>query len=368
MEFRLLGTVGIDTESGGLTLGPPKRSSLLAALLLLPNRPVPVSALGKALWEGEPPVRARSVVQGHISHLRTLIEASGGTAHGVDLVTHTGAYELRTPAARVDSARFKELVRRARTQSDAAESVRLLHQALALWQGPALTGTTAGPLLLDAARALEEERVGAVEQLADAYGALEQHGRAAAELGAEIAAYPLRESLAAALVLALHRSGQRAQAVERYHHTRRLLSEELGVCPGPRLTQAFEEVLRPVDRLPGGLGPRKPPGLPRGAFSFPRDPLVHLRTVGGWSRSSPRPWVVRPVRCWRSGPRKGAGNRATSPHRLAGQRESGVQGPQAPQRGPGASTWGTWAPASSGPPGPWPPAGPGPGSGTSSPG
>ncbi|MEU1092161.1 BTAD domain-containing putative transcriptional regulator, partial [Streptomyces sp. NPDC005877] len=244
MEFRLLGTVGIDTESGGLALGPPKRCSLLAALLLLPNRPVLLTALGKALWEGEPPARARSVVQGHVSQLRALIAEAGGAAHGVDLITHTGAYELRTPPVKVDSARFKELVRRASALPDAAEAVRLLHQALALWQGPALTGTTAGPLLLDAARALEEERVGAVEQLAEGYARLGRHERAAAELSAETAAYPLRESLAAALVLALHRSGHRAQAVERYHHTRRLLAEELGVCPGPRLARAFEEVLR----------------------------------------------------------------------------------------------------------------------------
>lgn len=244
MEFRLLGTVGIDTESGGLALGPPKRCSLLAALLLLPNRPVPLTALGKALWEGEPPARARSVVQGHVSQLRALIAEAGGAAHGVDLITHTGAYELRTPPVKVDRARFKELVRRAGALPDAAEAVRLLHQALALWQGPALTGTTAGPLLLDAARALEEERVGAVEQLAEGYARLGRHERAAAELSAETAAYPLRESLAAALVLALHRSGHRARAVERYHHTRRLLAEELGVCPGPRLAGAFEEVLR----------------------------------------------------------------------------------------------------------------------------
>ncbi|MFC0842169.1 BTAD domain-containing putative transcriptional regulator [Streptomyces noboritoensis] len=250
MEFRLLGTVGIDTESGGLALGPPKRCGLLAALLLLPNRPVPLTALGKALWEGEPPARARSVVQGHVSQLRALIAEAGGAAHGVDLITHTGAYELRTPLAKVDSARFKELVRRAGAVPDAAEAVRLLHQALALWQGPALTGTTVGPLLLDAARTLEEERVGAVEQLAQAYARLGRHERAVAELSAEAAAYPLRESLAAALVLALHRSGNRARAVERYHHTRRLLAEELGVCPGPGLAQAFEEVLRDVPPAP----------------------------------------------------------------------------------------------------------------------
>ncbi|MGW4271071.1 AfsR/SARP family transcriptional regulator [Streptomyces seoulensis] len=266
MEFKLLGTVGIVTESGRLTLGPPKRCSLLAALLLLPNRPVPVSALGKALWEGEPPVRARSVVQGHVSHLRGLIEGSGGAGHGVELVTHTGAYELRTPADRVDSARFKELVRQARSRPD-AEAVQLLHRALALWQGPALTGTTAGPLLLDAARALEEERVGAVEQLADAYGSQGQYERAAAELDAEIAAYPLRESLVAALILALHRSGRRAQAVERFHHTRRLLADELGVCPGPRLTQAFEEVLR--DGPPAPRHTRPSPARPQSPDASP---------------------------------------------------------------------------------------------------
>ncbi|GAA0612875.1 AfsR/SARP family transcriptional regulator [Streptomyces crystallinus] len=259
MEFRLLGTVGIDTESGGLALGPPKRCGLLAALLLLPNRPVPLTALGKALWEGEPPARARSVVQGHVSQLRALITEAGGAAHGVDLITHTGAYELRTPPAKVDSARFKDLVRRAGALTDAAEAVRLLHQALALWQGPALTGTTSGPLLLDAARALEEERVGAVEQLAEGYARLGRHERAAAELSAETAAYPLRESLAAALVLALHRSGHRARAVERYHHTRRLLAEELGVCPGPQLAQAFEEVLRDVPPAP----PRERPARAR---------------------------------------------------------------------------------------------------------
>lgn len=41
MEFRLLGAVSVATETGDLPLGPAKRRSLLAALLLHPNAPVP---------------------------------------------------------------------------------------------------------------------------------------------------------------------------------------------------------------------------------------------------------------------------------------------------------------------------------------
>ncbi|MET9291479.1 BTAD domain-containing putative transcriptional regulator [Streptomyces sp. NPDC003077] len=244
MEFRLLGTVAVETEGGTLPLGPAKRRSLLAALLLTPNKPVPVPALGRALWTEEPPVRARSVVQGHVSHLRAVFGGCGRAAYGVDLITHHGAYELRTPPARIDSVRFRDLVERARRHEEPREAVCLLRDALALWRGPALTGAAPGPLLLDAARALEEARIDAVERLAAAYGALGEHARAAAELQAEASAHPLRESLTAALVLALYRSGRQSEAMERFHLTRRLLDEELGVGPGRALTEAYEVVLR----------------------------------------------------------------------------------------------------------------------------
>lgn len=57
MEFRLLGTVSVDTRTGPLPLGPAKRRSLLAALLLSANTPVPVARLTDSLW-GEDPLRA----------------------------------------------------------------------------------------------------------------------------------------------------------------------------------------------------------------------------------------------------------------------------------------------------------------------
>lgn len=66
MEFRLLGTVAVATGSGELPLGPTKRRSLLAALLLRPNTAVPLVQLIDAVWPDDPPARARTVAQGHI--------------------------------------------------------------------------------------------------------------------------------------------------------------------------------------------------------------------------------------------------------------------------------------------------------------
>ncbi|MFD5328455.1 BTAD domain-containing putative transcriptional regulator [Streptomyces sp. NPDC127092] len=254
MEFRLLGTVAITSEAGELPLGPAKRRSVLAALLLRANAVVPVDRLIDTLWAECPPARARTVVQGHVSRLRALFEQGGAGEYGVELATRSQAYELRMPDELLDTHRFEELVQLAGHQKHPGDAVLMLREALALWRGPALTGTVASEPLLVAAHALEETRLVAVEQLAAAYGRLGEHTRAAAVLRAEAAANPLRESLTAALMLSLYRTGHQSDALDCYHRTRTLLADELGVDPGPALRAAYEAVLR------GGI-----PGVIRGA-------------------------------------------------------------------------------------------------------
>ncbi|MFE0171308.1 BTAD domain-containing putative transcriptional regulator [Streptomyces sp. NPDC059002] len=244
MEFRLLGSVSVATEAGDLPLGPVKRRSLLAALLLRPNVPVPVDQLTAALWDDEPPLRARSVIQGHVSHLRTLLETTDARMYGVQLATEGAAYALRMPETLLDAHRFEELVTLARGQRSAGDAVVMHQEALALWQGPALTGVYPSPPLQAAAHALEELRLAAVEQLALGYGKLGEHARAATVLRAEASAHPLRESLSAALVTALRRAGRRSEALDWFHRTRRLLADELGVDPGRELAEAYALALR----------------------------------------------------------------------------------------------------------------------------
>ncbi|WP_138907217.1 AfsR/SARP family transcriptional regulator [Streptomyces chryseus] len=244
MEFRLLGAVCVATEAGELPLGPAKRRSLLAALLLRPNCPVTVEQLTRTLWDCEPPPRARSVIQGHVSRLRVLFAGADAGTYGVELVTQGAAYVLRMPETLLDAHRFEELVTLARGRRAPADAVAMYQEALSLWQGPALTGAYPSPPLQAAAHALEELRLATVESLASAYARLGEHARAAAVLRAEAGNHPLRESLSAALMRALQRAGRRSEALDWFHRTRRLLADELGVDPGRELADAYAVALR----------------------------------------------------------------------------------------------------------------------------
>ncbi|MFF2007627.1 BTAD domain-containing putative transcriptional regulator [Streptomyces sp. NPDC058195] len=244
MEFRLLGTVSVDTFTGPLPLGPAKRRSLLAALLLSANTPVSITRLMDSLWDDAPPLHARSVIQGHVSRLRALLVGADAEAYGVELVTLGDAYVLRLPETLLDSQRFEELLTLAREQRSPADAVLMLKEALSLWQGPALSGAFTGRPLQAAAHSLEESRLATVEQLARAYGALGEHNRAAAVLRAEAVGHPMRESLAAALMTALYRAGRQSEALDWFHRTRRLLADELGIDPGHELADAYALILR----------------------------------------------------------------------------------------------------------------------------
>ncbi len=244
MKFRLLGAVSADGVDGELRLGPEKRRSLLALLLLRRNRAVSVAQLTEALWIAAPPANARTVVQSHVSRLRALLAEAQADRHGVLLATAGDAYTLHLPDGLVDVEQFDELVAVARAEQRSADVVDALERALALWRGPALTGTVASPALEAWRQSLEENRLAAVETLAEHYRLLGEPARSAEILRAETVAYPLRESLVSALMLALFGSGRQSDALDLYHRTRASLADRLGVDPGRALNAAYERILR----------------------------------------------------------------------------------------------------------------------------
>ncbi|MFF4338927.1 BTAD domain-containing putative transcriptional regulator [Kitasatospora sp. NPDC001540] len=244
MEFRLLGAVAADGADGALQLGPEKRRSLLAVLLLRRNRAVPVAQLTEALWVDGPPANARTVVQGHVSRLRALLAGAGADRHGVRLATAGDAYALHLPEGLLDVERFDALVAAARSERRSTEAVATLERALGLWRGPALTGTVTSAPLEAWRQTLEENRLAAVEALADHLQRLGEPARAAELLRAETVAHPLRESLVAALMLALFGAGRQSDAIDWYHRTRESLADRLGVDPGRALNAAYARILR----------------------------------------------------------------------------------------------------------------------------
>ncbi|MFJ5799461.1 AfsR/SARP family transcriptional regulator [Streptomyces decoyicus] len=264
MEFSLLGPIAVTTGSAELSLGPAKRRSVLALLLLQPNTTVPLEQLIDSLWEEEPPEHSRTVVQGHVSRLRATLAEGGAEAYGIELATHGSAYLLRLPEELIDAHRFGELVALARPEAAPADAVPLLREALGLWRGPALTGTVTSPPFAAAAHALEERRLTAVEALGRAHGTLGEHEQAAAILYSAAVNHPLREGLIAGLMRALFHTGRQSDALEWFHRTRRLLNEELGVDPGERLRGAYEEILRAEAAGGGRTGAARPAGGARG--------------------------------------------------------------------------------------------------------
>ncbi|GGT25889.1 BTAD domain-containing putative transcriptional regulator [Streptomyces atratus] len=359
MEFRLLGTVSVDTLTGPLPLGPAKRRSLLAALLLSANTPVSIARLTDCLWDDTPPLHARGVIQGHVSRLRALLVGADAEAYGVELVTLGDAYLLRVPETLLDSQRFEELLMLAREQRSPVDSVLMLKDALSLWEGPALNGAFAGPPLQAAAHSLEESRLATVEQLALAYATLGEHNRAASVLRAEAVAHPMRESLAAALMTALYRAGRQSEALDWFHRTRRLLADELGVDPGHELADAYALILRgdpgpdaARDTAPdarrntadGPAAPMRGPGRPRnGSGSGTGIERGHGGGSGhgngtGIANSNGALSVARPVAERRVGP-----DTETEPADHPGSSTSGTRdrAEAEPADHPGGSTSGT---------------------------
>ncbi|WP_046708160.1 AfsR/SARP family transcriptional regulator [Streptomyces europaeiscabiei] len=80
---------------------------------------------------------------------------------------------------------------------------------------------------------------GALELRVTAHLQLGRHRALVGELHQLTADHPFHEEFAAQLMLAAHRSGQRATALEAFTRLRRRLVDELGIEPSERLRRTF---------------------------------------------------------------------------------------------------------------------------------
>ncbi|MFH8347810.1 AfsR/SARP family transcriptional regulator [Streptomyces sp. NPDC018045] len=251
MDFRLLGPVSAFSGDVPVPVGPPKRRAVLAVLALAEGAPVGAERIIEALWDTRPPTHARTIVYGHVSALRGLLHAASSAC----VATESGGYALHAAPESVDVWRFRELVRRATAGSPGEESAALLREALGLWRGRVLGGAGDSPLLAAAAERLVEERLAALEHLAAALHTCGRGAEALAPLRSAVEHHPLRESLAAATVRALHDADRQADAIDLYHRTQRLLAQELGVGPGAALSEAYLAI--PRSRPGAGRAPAR---------------------------------------------------------------------------------------------------------------
>ena len=129
------------------------------------------------------------------------------------------------------SSNWCEDGREALGNQDPESAVKLLTAALSLWRGPTLANVVVGQVLSTEVTRLEEVRLHTLIMRIDAELMLGRHYTLVSELKALIQIHPMHEGLHAKLMLALHRSGRRFEALGVYQQLRRFLIDELGLDP-----------------------------------------------------------------------------------------------------------------------------------------
>jgi tetratricopeptide (TPR) repeat protein len=208
----------------------------------------------------------------YIARIRKLIDQTGiGDGAPVRVVRRSRGYVLDVEPDRVDVHRFRRLTEQARDLTcPETRRLVLLRQSLSLWQGTPLAGLP-GEWASHVRQSWQQEHIDTVT----AWAAVELRAGNAAETIGRLTElthrYPLAESLAAALMRALHAAGRAAEALSCYVQTRQRLVEELGVDPGNELQALHTAILRgelvppaPVTtaRAPGDPPPAGPAQLP----------------------------------------------------------------------------------------------------------
>ena len=214
-----------------------KRHGVLAMLALRPGHIVGVDTLVDALWGEDLPSAPRNALQHHVMRIRAALGRDS-------IVAAPDGYALA--GAAVDALRFEELLGETRValrERDVDTAADSISSALALWRGPALHGLTDSAWFSAEAARLEALRVDALEEQFEVALARGEHREVATPLRATLEENPFRERLWGQLMLSLYRSGRQADALETFQEARRVLSDELGLEPGPELRRLQEAIL-----------------------------------------------------------------------------------------------------------------------------
>lgn len=244
MRYELLGSLRIIDERGTVTPSPHKMEILLATLLARSDQLVTTGELYLELWGGRAPRRANASLHVYVSQLRQFLNRDRRSK--TPIVTQPPGYLIHVGTDEVDAHDFQRLLDRGREELadgrfEAAS--RTVQTALALWQGPPLDDLREGPIVNSYVVWLEEAKVECTEILIEALLRLGRHREVIGTLRTLVLEHPLREKLYRYLMLALHHSDRRAEALQVYQTARGLLRSELGIEPCRSLRELHQRIL-----------------------------------------------------------------------------------------------------------------------------
>lgn len=237
MRIALLGSLQVDD---GRTALSPRDRVVLLALASRPGAELSTDTLAETLWGEHVPDSAHKVVQGCISRLRKTLgpETVETTAHGYRLTLHRDE---------MDHAQFEHLLGRARQLLAGGEPERALFvigQARELWRGEPFTELADwAPGRVESERLLELCR-DAEDLHAEAALRTGHHRDVLADVRRLVAEEPTRERRWGLLALAQYQDGRQGDALQTLHRAKQTLVNELGLDPGPELSELEQAILR----------------------------------------------------------------------------------------------------------------------------
>ncbi|MFF3224408.1 BTAD domain-containing putative transcriptional regulator [Nocardia suismassiliense] len=241
MRFGVLGPLAVRTDSGTpVPIPGTKVRALLADLLVNAGQPVSGDRLIDDIWADEPPGNPAGTLAAKASQLRRALEDA---EPGGRLLVVSPPPGYRLACTDLDALRFRTLVATARETAEPRARAEALSEALGLWRGPAFADFRDAAFAQPAIAQLEEQRLVAVEELAETRLSLGEYREVASDLATVVTEHPLRERLRGAQLRALYGAGRQAEALDSYEDLRRQLADELGLDPSPELVALQRSIL-----------------------------------------------------------------------------------------------------------------------------
>jgi SARP family transcriptional regulator, regulator of embCAB operon len=241
--FSVQGPLDVTVDGVGLELGPVRQQAVFAMLLFNAGRVVTPAALLRGVWGDEAPSSGRKLIPPYIYRLRRILLAAAPGSPSIE--THRIGYRLNLRNPSTDADRYEKTLEQAGLAEAAGDldgAASLLATATASWYGEPLAGLP-GPFAEAKRLYLAERRLVGVERRLAVEVRLGRHETAIPALMMLLAEHPLRERVAATLMVALHQAGRQPEALDVFGRVRRSLASQLGLGPTGELTETYEAIL-----------------------------------------------------------------------------------------------------------------------------
>ncbi|HET7013443.1 MAG TPA: BTAD domain-containing putative transcriptional regulator [Streptosporangiaceae bacterium] len=254
-----------------------RRQAVLAVLALHDGQVVSTARLVDLVWGDSAPPTAVNSLQTHISYLRGVLGSRDA------IVARPPGYLLNLGDDGTDARAAARLLRRGRQAADAAQGVRDLRAALALWRGRPLADLASSIWLEEQSRRLDlladEVRRALFQARLDAG----EHAEIVSDLEQLAAEDRLDEQVHGQLMVALYRCGRQADALAVFRRLRTALADQLGIDPSSMVRDLETAILRQDESLAIPVRPSASPLAAEAAEAASPVPAQLPLTVPGFA-------------------------------------------------------------------------------------